>query len=129
MGSVAWPELRKRIQSAPDEVFPRLFSVVAALADNGDQASQGILRAAAFNLASIAVTLAERLHLADERFPLIKAGGMIGRSKYLDAQLHERLRVTLPNGEAKSMESSPAEAAARLALEILRATERTSPAR
>jgi N-acetylglucosamine kinase-like BadF-type ATPase len=119
MGSVPWPELRKRIQSAPDEVFPRLFSVVAALADNGDQAAQDILRAGAYKLASIAATLAERLQLSETKFPLIKTGGMIGRSKYLDGQLHERLRVTLPNGEAKSLESSPAEAAARLALELL----------
>src|SRR5262249_31384084 len=104
MGLVPWPELRKRIQSAPDEVFPRLFSVVAALADNGDQPSQDILRAAALKLASIASTLADRLHFGDAKFALIKTGGMIGRSKYLDAQLHERLRVTLPNGEAKSLE-------------------------
>jgi len=121
MGSIPWPELRKRIQSAPDEVFPRLFSVVAALADNHDEASQGILRAAAFKLASIATTLAERLQLNDAEFPLIKTGGMIGRSKYLDAQLHERLRVTLPNGEAGSLDVSCAEAAARLALDALRA--------
>jgi N-acetylglucosamine kinase-like BadF-type ATPase len=120
MGSIQWPELRKRIQSAPDEVFPRLFSVVAALGDNHDEASQGILRAAAFKLASIAVTVVERLHLSDTRFPLIKTGGMIGRSKYLDAQLHERLRVTLPNGEAKALDVTPAEAAARLAREVLR---------
>lgn len=129
MGSVPWPELRKRIQSAPDEVFPRLFSVVAALADSGDQGSQGILRAAAFKLAAIAATLAERLRFADERFPLIKTGGMIGRSKYLDAQLHERLRMTLPNGEARSIESPPAEAAVRLALEMLRTAKPTSQAR
>lgn len=121
MGSVPWPELRKRIQSAPDEVFPRLFSVVAALADNGDEASQTILRSAAYKLAEIASTLAERLRLNEAKFALIKSGGMIGRSKYLDAHLHERLRVTLPNGEARSLETSPAEAAARLALEALRA--------
>lgn len=121
MGSIQWPELRKRIQSAPDEVFPRLFSVVAALGDNRDETSQDILRAAALKLASISATLADRLHLGDTRFPLIKTGGMIGRSKYLDAQLHERLRVTLPNGEARPLDITPAEAAARLALEALRA--------
>lgn len=120
MGSLPWPELRRRIQSAPDEVFPRLFSVVATLADNGDAVSQGILRAAALKLASITATLAERLHLEEVRFPFIKTGGMIGRSKYFDAQLNERLRVTLPNGEAQSIEVAPAEAAARMALELLR---------
>ena len=119
MGSVPWPELRKRIQAAPDEVFPRLFSVVAGLADNGDEASQGILRAAAYKLAEIAATLAERLRLNETKFALIKSGGMIGRSKYLDAQLQERLRIMLPNSETKNLEIPPAEAAARLALEAL----------
>ena len=93
MGSVQWPELRKRIQSAPDEVFPRLFSVVAALADNGDQCAQAILRTSAFKLASIAATLAERL------------------------------RVTLPNAQAMSLEISPADAAANIALELLRSAK------
>jgi N-acetylglucosamine kinase len=120
MGGIPWPELRRRIQSAPDEVFPRLFSVVAALADCGDQTSQGILRAAAYKLASIATTLAERLHLGDASFPLVKTGGVIGRSKFLDAQLHERLRVTLPQAEERALEMAPADAAVRLALEALR---------
>jgi glucosamine kinase len=119
MGSPQWADLRKRIQAAPDEVFPRLFSVVAALADSGDQASQGILRNAAYQLSSMATTLAERLHLADDPFPLVKTGGMIGRCKYFDAQLHERLRVTLPQAEPCSLEIAPAEAAARLAAELL----------
>jgi glucosamine kinase len=119
MGSVQWPELRKRIQSAPDEVFPRLFSVVAALADNGDQSAQTILRTSAFKLASIAATLAERLRLTESKFLLFKTGGMIGRSKYLDSQLHERLRITLPNAEAASLEISPVDAAANLAMQLL----------
>jgi len=125
MGSPHWAELRKRIQSAPDEVFPRLFSVVAALADSGDETSQGILRNAAYQLASLATTLAERLHLADAPFPLVKTGGMIGRSKYLDAQLHERLRVTLPQAAPGSLEMAPAEAAAQLAVELLHTAKTT----
>jgi glucosamine kinase len=123
MGSVPWPELRKRIQSAPDEVFPRLFSVVATLGDSGDQTSQGILRTAAYKLASIATTLAERLHLASCPFPLVKTGGMIGRARHLDSQLDERLRVTLPQAVLCSLDRTPAEAAARLALETLRETK------
>jgi N-acetylglucosamine kinase-like BadF-type ATPase len=119
MGSIPWPELRKRIQAAPDEVFPRLFAVVAALADSGDQTSQGILRTAAYKLAEITATLAERLHLLEDPFPLVKAGGAIGRSKYLDGQLHERLRVVLPQALPSELEIPPAEAAVRLALEML----------
>jgi N-acetylglucosamine kinase-like BadF-type ATPase len=118
MGSTKWPELRKRAQAAPDEVFPRLFSVTAALADSGDKTAQDILRVAAYSLAALAASLAERLHLADESFYLVKSGGMIGRCKYFDAQLHERLRVTLPNAQNTEIRVTPAEVAAKLALEL-----------
>jgi len=125
LGTPQWPELRKRIQAAPDEVFPRLFSVVAVFADAGDQTSQEILRTAAYKLAGIAATLAERLHLAENTFPLIKTGGMIGRSKHFDAHLHERLRVTLPQAVAGEPATAPAEAAVRMALELLRTAKAT----
>jgi N-acetylglucosamine kinase-like BadF-type ATPase len=122
MGSAKWPELRKRIQAAPDEVFPRLFSVTAALADSGDQAAQGILRTAAYSLAALATSLAERLHVSENPFALVKTGGMIGRCKYFDAHLEERLRVTLPHGRPATLEMPPAEAAACVALDSLRTT-------
>jgi N-acetylglucosamine kinase-like BadF-type ATPase len=121
MGSSKWPEIRKRIQAAPDEVFPRLFSVTAAMADNGDSAAQGILRSAAYALAALATSLAERLQITEERFLLVKTGGMIGKCKYFDAQLNERLRVTLPHAQPGAMEMPPAEVGAHLALESLRA--------
>ena len=120
MGSRKWPEIRKRIQSAPDEVFPRLFSVTAALADSGDSSAQGILRSAAYALAALATSLAERLQIAEEPFLLVKSGGMVGKCKYFDAQLQERLRVTLPHAQPAALEMPPAEAGARLALESLR---------
>jgi N-acetylglucosamine kinase len=122
MGSIKWPELRKRIQAAPDEVFPRLFSVTAALADSGDKAAQDILRAAAYALAALAASLAERLHVSEDSFHLVKTGGMIGKCKYFDAQLNERLRVILPFAKPTDLGVPPAEKAARLALELLKPT-------
>ena len=132
MGSPQWAELRKRIQAAPDEVFPRLFSVVAALADNRDETAQGILRTAAYKLAEMTTTLAERLKLGQhlgqhagedlrgKPFPLVKTGGMIGKSKYFDAQLNERLRVVLPLAEPHLPEVAPADAAAHIAAQMWR---------
>ena len=118
MGSLKWPELRKRIQAAPDEVFPRLFSVTATLADSGDKTAQDILRAAAYALASLAALLGERMRVADERFYLVKTGGMTGKCRYFDAQLNERLRVVLPNAQPAKLRGAPAETAARMALEL-----------
>jgi N-acetylglucosamine kinase-like BadF-type ATPase len=131
LGCANWSEVKARAQAASDEVFPRLFAVVATVAEwietsteTADQtaarnAARGILRAAAFDLASLAENLAERLQLRGTRFAIAKTGGMIGRSKYLESQIDERLRNSFPQAEIGSLRESPAEAAARLALRLL----------
>ncbi|HKV24173.1 MAG TPA: BadF/BadG/BcrA/BcrD ATPase family protein [Candidatus Acidoferrum sp.] len=135
LACTTWPEVQARAQAASDEVFPRLFSVVAAFADaldapSADQATaaalrsakasaQGILRAAAIDLCTLAQNLAERLKLSRDRFYLAKTGGMMGRCKYLEAQLDERLRGSFPQMELGQLQMTPAEAAARMALRLL----------
>jgi N-acetylglucosamine kinase-like BadF-type ATPase len=108
--------VKVRAQSASDEVFPRLFSVVASLAETGDAAAQGILRAAAMDLAMQVDNLAARLRLYGTKFLLAKTGGMMGRSKYLEAQLDERLCNSFPEAELGQLRMTPAEAAGRVAL-------------
>jgi N-acetylglucosamine kinase-like BadF-type ATPase len=131
LGSADWSEVKARAQAASDEVFPRLFSVVASVADWIETSSEtsaetaarnsarGILRAAASDLGSLADNLAEQLHMQGTRFVLAKTGGMIGRSKYLENQLDLRLRDAFPLAEIGVLRISPAEAAARLALRLL----------
>ena len=126
-----WSEVKARAQAASDEVFPRLFAVVATVADwietsteasaqtAARNAARGILRAAAFDLAALAENLAERLRLRGTRFVIAKTGGMIGRSKYLESQLDERLRNAFPQAEIGVLRASPAEAAARMALRLV----------
>ncbi len=126
-----WSEVKARAQTASDEVFPRLFAVVATVADwiesstetpaqtAARNSARGILRASAFDLASLAENLAERLHLRGTRFAIAKTGGMIGRSNYLESQLDERLRNAFPEAEIGGLRISPAEAAARRALQLL----------
>jgi N-acetylglucosamine kinase-like BadF-type ATPase len=131
LGCADWSAVKSRAQAASDEVFPRLFSVVAMVADWIETPSEtsaettarnfarGILRAAAFDLASLAENLAERLQLRGTRFVIARTGGMMGRSKYLESQIDERLRSAFPQAEIGSLRVSPAEAAARLALRLL----------
>jgi N-acetylglucosamine kinase-like BadF-type ATPase len=131
LGCADWSEVKARAQAASDEVFPRLFSVVATVADWIETSSEssaetaarnsarGILRAAAFDLGSLADNLAERLHLRGTRFVIAKTGGMIGRSKYLENQLDEHLKSAFPLAEIGVLRVSPAEAAAQLALRLL----------
>lgn len=131
LGCVDWSEVKARAQAASDEVFPRLFSVVAMVADRLEtpyetsaetaarNSARGILRAAALDLSSLAENVAERLHLRGTRFAVAKAGGMTGRSKYLESQIDERLRNAFPQAEIGSLRVSPAEAAAQRALQML----------
>jgi N-acetylglucosamine kinase-like BadF-type ATPase len=131
LGCANWSEVKARAQAASDEVFPRLFSVVAMVADwletpsetsaetAARNSAQGILRAAAFDLSSLSENVAERLHLRGTRFVVAKTGGMIGRSKYLESQIDERLRDAFPQAEIGGLRVSPAEAAAQRALQML----------
>jgi N-acetylglucosamine kinase-like BadF-type ATPase len=114
-----WEDFHLRVYSIPDEVFPRLFPVVAAAANEGDSASRALLRDAAAGLAGLVADLAERLQLKSEKFLLVKSGGMVGRSAYFDKLLDERLLDAAPHAEFGSLLVTAAEAAARLALEML----------
>jgi len=126
-----WSEVKSRAQAASDEVFPRLFSVVAAFAESMEPvtsatplsvakgSAQGILRAAAFDLSSLVENLADRLQLRKMPFLLAKTGGMIGRCKFLEEQLDARLRGSFPKAEIGLLRVGPAEAAAKLALRLL----------
>ena len=132
LACASWSEVKTKAQTASDEVFPRLYSVVATVAEwiesptetpeqtAARNEARGILRAAAFDLASLAENLGERLHLRGTRFFIAKTGGMMGRSKYLEAQLDERLKNAFPEAEIGGLRISAAEAAARLALGLLR---------
>jgi len=121
LGCAGWPDVQLRAQAASDEVFPRLFSVVASLAEIGDAASQGILRAAAFDLAMHVGNVVARLHLGDTPCFIAKTGGMMGRSKFLEAELDTRLRGGFPDAQLGQLRMAPAEAAARMALQVLAA--------
>jgi N-acetylglucosamine kinase-like BadF-type ATPase len=138
LGCATWSEVKARAQAASDEVFPRLFSVVAMVADwletstetsaetTARNYAKETLRAAAIDLASLAENLAERLQLRGTPFFLAKTGGMIGRSKYLEEQIDECLKRVFPQAEIGLLRVSAAEAAARLALRLLSAENMTS---
>jgi len=114
-----WEDFHLRVYNAPDEVFPRIFPVVIAAAEEGDTAAQALLQHAAADLADLMADLVERLQLKSEKFLMVKSGGMVARSAYFDKLLDERLRLAAPHAEFGSLVLSPAEAAARLAVRLL----------
>jgi glucosamine kinase len=115
----SWDDLRSRAAASPDEVFPRVFPVVAEAAESGDTSAREILRIAAAELGWLVNDLVERLELRDQKFLLVKSGGMLGRSSYFDGQIDQRLREAAPNAQFGVLAMPPAEAAARMALRLL----------
>ena len=118
-----WEELHLRVYSVPDDVFPRIFPVVASAADEGDPEAQALLEYAATELAALVADLIERLELKEQRLLLVKSGGMLGRSEYFDRLLNEKLKMAAPQAEFGELVMSAAEAAARLALRLMLAAD------
>jgi N-acetylglucosamine kinase-like BadF-type ATPase len=118
-----WEDLHLRVYSVPDEVFPRIFPVVATAADEGDREARAHLDHAAMELAGLVSDLVERLELKEQKFQLVKSGGMVGRSRYFDRLLDERLKVAARYVEFGELVVSASEAAARLALRMMLAAD------
>jgi N-acetylglucosamine kinase-like BadF-type ATPase len=118
-----WEEVHLRVYTVPDEVFPRLFPVIAAAADDGDSEARTFLEHAARELAGLVGDLVERLELKEQKFLLVKSGGMVGRSEYFDRLLDQRLKAAAPHAEFGELAVSAAEAAARLALLMMAAAD------
>lgn len=116
-----WEEFHLRVYSIPDEVFPRIFPVVTAAAEEGDAAALGLLQDAAEDLAGLVADLVERLQLKSHKFLLVKSGGMVGRAPYFDRLIDERLRLAAPHAEFGALAMTAAEAAACMALRLVAA--------
>jgi N-acetylglucosamine kinase-like BadF-type ATPase len=114
-----WQEFQSRAQAIPDEVFPKLFSVVAESAAQGDTAALALLHQAVLDLVGLVRDLIGRLQLSDRRFLFLKSGGMLGRFFQFDAELDKYLLEAAPHAEFGALAISPAEAAARMAVRLL----------
>ena len=82
-----WDDLMQQIMKNPDDVFPKLFATVAGAASAEDAAAKEILFTAAIGLGNLALSVVRRLGLKDQEFPLMKCGGVFGRSEMLDSLL------------------------------------------
>ncbi|HXM95934.1 MAG TPA: BadF/BadG/BcrA/BcrD ATPase family protein [Candidatus Dormibacteraeota bacterium] len=124
-GCADWSQWKERPRPAPGELFPQLFPIVAATADAGDETAQAILRRATEQLAALVAILVGNLALRGVPFYLAKFGGMIGRSSFFDSHLDLRLLEVAPRATIGFLPISPAEAAARLALQLISRPEET----
>lgn len=118
-----WGLLMEWITKNPDEVFSKTFPLVAKLADDGDPVSREILSEAARALAGLAASVADRFGWQNREVSIAGIGGEFGRSKYFDAAIDAEVMRAVPRVRFVQAEISPAEAAARMAVESARAKE------
>jgi N-acetylglucosamine kinase-like BadF-type ATPase len=109
-----WDELLQRIMKNPDDVFPKLFPVVAEASNAEDSAAKEILFTAAIGLGNLAMIVIRRLGMKRQEFPLVKCGGVFGRSGVLDALLDSVLASGALRAKISRLEISPAVGAARI---------------
>jgi glucosamine kinase len=83
----------------------------------GDEAAIGILRSAADQLESSALSVARRLEMIGSAFPFVLSGGMFRAVPWLEEELSRRLPLASPHSWTTLLDVEPALGAVRLALE------------
>jgi N-acetylglucosamine kinase-like BadF-type ATPase len=98
-------------------------SAIAALAQcvqtaftEGDGVAIGILRAAADELESCALSVAKRLDIVGTEFPFVLAGGIFRAVPWLEDELSRRLPLASPHSRTFVLNVEPAFGAVRLAI-------------
>jgi glucosamine kinase len=110
-----WDDLILRTMKSPDEVFPKLFPVVAHSVEN---AAKEVLFASAIDLGNLAMVVVRRLGMKSQEFPLVKCGGVFGHSPLLDSLLDSVLTSGALRAKISRLEISSAMGAARLAARL-----------
>jgi N-acetylglucosamine kinase-like BadF-type ATPase len=113
-----WDELMLRIMKNPDDVFPKLFPVVADAANSEDSTAKEIMFASAIGLGNLAMIVIRRLGMKDLQFPLVKCGGVFGHCLMLDSLLDSVLVSGALRAKLSRLEISPAIGAARMAARL-----------
>jgi N-acetylglucosamine kinase-like BadF-type ATPase len=98
-------------------------SAIASLAQfvmkafiQGDSVAIGILRSAADQLESFALSVARRLDMVGTAFPFVLSGGMFRAVPWLEEELARRLPLASPYSRTLRLDVEPACGAVRLAL-------------
>jgi N-acetylglucosamine kinase-like BadF-type ATPase len=112
LGCTDWGAVQLRAQSMPDEVYPRIFPVIATAADSGDPIARDVLHRAAQDVCGLVDDVVNRLRLSHEEFLLVKIGGTVGRSRFFDAEIDATLKLVAPQARFGKLRITPAEAAA-----------------
>jgi N-acetylglucosamine kinase-like BadF-type ATPase len=97
-----------------------LAQCVQGAFNNGDEVAIRILRNAADQLESAAVSVARRLELIGTDFPIVLSGGIFRAVPWLEEELRRRLPLASPRAQPRLLTDEPASGAVRLALADVR---------
>ena len=103
----------------PGAIAALASAVQAAFAD-GDAVAAGILEVGVRELVSSATSVVERLHLEQEPFTFVLAGGIFRAVPWMREQLTLRLRRVARDANITHLGVEPAEGAVKLALAVVR---------
>ena len=126
LGCPDWDDLIVRVMKNPDDVFPKLFPVVAAAANAEDSAAKEIMFASAIGLSNLAMVVIRRLGMKGDAFPLVKCGGVFGQCHMLDALLDSVLASGALRAKISRLEIFPAVGAARMAARLTQSSPQTA---
>ena len=121
-----WDDLLLQSMKAPDEFFPRLFPVVVETAEKNDSVATEILVNSAARLGHLAEVVIRRLGMSGDQFPLVKSGGVFGRSSLLDSSVDSALSAAANHAAISRLEISAALGAARMAARLAEAPPRSA---
>jgi N-acetylglucosamine kinase-like BadF-type ATPase len=93
-----------------------LAQCVQGAFSDGDAVAIGILRSAADQLESSALSVARRLELVGSDFPFVLSGGIYRAVPWLEEELTRRLQLASPRSRTMLLNEEPARGAVRLAL-------------
>jgi N-acetylglucosamine kinase-like BadF-type ATPase len=106
-----------------EEMTPQRIASLAPLADRaaieGDEAAAQLLRGAARDLASLALSAASLAKLDTGSFPVVGMGGVLLADGYFAEVFREEVRAHAPEAHFISSKHIPAEGAVRLAMRLL----------
>jgi glucosamine kinase len=110
-----WSALLEKIAAGADDVFPRIFPLVAEAAESSDTPAREILFSAALSLSQLVLSVARRLEIAAQEFLVVHVGGVFGVSPLLDQAFEALVHSAAKGARIRAAEISPARAAARIA--------------
>jgi len=114
-----WGQFVDRVREQPSVVFPKIFPIVAKMAESGDLSARARLRMAAVDLTDQINEVVRQLQLQDNSFFMAKTGGVFEGSACLNEDFDRLVGELRPKARIGPLPRPVAESAAQLARDAL----------